>query len=104
MHGRAEQLCAGRGRLGAGVEGVAAVGEEKEVQLEDKPKCRPNIIVNSCKRSDLTEESLPASEREGSNMPAKDRSKQRRKMKVNACERVRGEKGLRDRQRWRKEG
>jgi len=104
MHGRAEQLCGGQGRLGAGVEegvaAVAAVGKEKEVQLEDKPKCRPNIIINSCKSSNLTEESLPVSEREDSNTPAKDRSKQRRKMKVNACERVRGEKGLCNRQRW----
>jgi len=108
MHGRAEQLCGGWGRLGAGVEegvaAVAAVGKEKEVQLEDKPKCRPNIIVNSCKSSDLTEESLPVSEREDSNTPVKDRSKQRQKMKVNACKRVRGEKGLHNRQRWRKEG
>jgi hypothetical protein len=62
MHDRAGQPRGCRGMRGAGVvvvveeeeeeEGVVVVvvvvGEDKVVQVEDKPKCRRQTMVNSC--------------------------------------------------------
>jgi len=54
MHGRVEWLCGCQGMRGAGDKEVhvevvvVAVGEDKEVRVEDKPIFRPQIMVNSC--------------------------------------------------------